>query len=264
MRKDPEIVKILREEERLRKLQMKSSGSCGSVQIPEDASVDTSHDTIMMVKPDRKQHLSNLNQDLLQTIYRTVFETSSLAILVLDTQNRIISWNAYTEALLGKTNVDLFLQSITSVHPGDEWLKIELQTNKQPGLQHQIETKILTKHNEILDVAVSLFVLKNDEGKSLCSLYIIKNISEQKQAEYRLNSIIDYADDSIYLLDNRCRYLMVNNELLSRLGCSREEVLRKTFNDFHSPQETKDFTQKLTWVFEHGRPLKDEHCREGF
>ncbi len=63
MRKEPEIVKILRDEERLRKFQMKSSGSCDNVQIPEDTSVDTSHDTIMMVKPDGKQHLSNLDQD---------------------------------------------------------------------------------------------------------------------------------------------------------------------------------------------------------
>lgn len=263
MRKEPEIVKILREEERLRKFQMKSSGSCDNVQIPKDASVDTSHDTIMMVKPDGKQHLSNLDSDLLEPIYRTVLETSMVAFLVVDIQGRIISWNTYAEMLLGKTNLELFLKSIKSLLPTDELIKRESHSNKQPQLHHQIETKILTKHNESLDVAVLLCVLKNNEGKSLGSLYVIKNISEQKQAEHRLNSIIEYADDSIYLLDNRCRYLMVNNELLSRLGYSREEVLEKTFNDFHSPQETKDFTQKLTWVFEHGRPLKDEHCRKG-
>ena len=263
MRKEPEIVKILRDEERLRKLQMKSSGNCDNVQIPEDASLDASHDTIMMVKPDGKQPHNNLDQDLLETIYRTVLETSMVAFLVVDIQGRIISWNTYAEMLLGKTNLELFLKSIKSLLPPDELLKRESYSNKKPRLHHQIETKIITQHNESLDVAVSLCVLKNNEGKSFGSLYIIKNISEQKQAEHRLNSIIEYADDSIYLLDNRCQYLMVNNELLLRLGCSREEVLGKTFNDFHSPPETKDFTQKLTWVFEHGRPLKDEHCREG-
>ena len=56
---------------------------------------------------------------------------------------------------------------------------------------------------------------------------------------------------------------MVNNKLLSQLGYPREEVLGKTYNDFHSPQETQEFTQKLTWVFEYGRSLKDEHCRDG-
>ena len=92
---------------------------------------------------------------------------------------------------------------------------------------------------------------------------IIKKNLEKKQAEHWLNSIIENADDSIYLLDNHCRYLMVNNKLLSQLGYPREEVLGKTYNDFHSPQETQEFTQKLAWVFEYGRSLKDEHKREG-
>jgi len=263
MRKEPEIVKILREEERLHKFQMKSSGGCGNVQIPEDPLVDTSHDTIMMVKSDGKQHLNNLDQDLLEKIYKTVLETSMVAFLVVDIPGRIISWNTYAEILFGKTNIELFLKSIKSLLPTDELIKRESHSDKQPQLHYQIETKILTKHNESLDIAVSLCVLTNNEGKNLGSLYIIKNISEQKQAEHRLNSIIESVDDSIYLLDNHCRYLMVNNELLSRLGYSREEVLGKTFNDFHSPPENKDFTQKLIWVFEHGRPLNDEHYREG-
>jgi PAS domain S-box-containing protein len=263
MRKEPEIVKILREEERLRKFEMRSSSVCGNVQIPEDPMVDTSHDTIMMVKNDEKQHFSNLDQDLLEKIYRTVLETSMVAFLVVDIQDRIISWNTYAEMFLGKTNLNLFLKSIKSLLPTDELLKRESHSDKHPRLHHQIETKILTKQNESLEVAVSLCVLTNNEGKNLGFLYIIKNISEQKQAECRLNSVIEYADDSIYLLDNHCRYLMVNNELLSRLGYSREEVLGKTFNDFHSPQENKDFTQKVTWVLEQGRPLTDEHCRDG-
>ena len=79
MRKEPEIVKILRDEERLRKFQMKSSGSCDNVQIPEDASLDVSHDILMMVTPNQKQSLNNLDQDLLEPIYRTVLETSMVA-----------------------------------------------------------------------------------------------------------------------------------------------------------------------------------------
>ena len=165
MRKEPEIVKILREEERLHKFQMKSSGGCGNVQIPEDPLVDTSHDTIMMVKSDGKQHLNNLDQDLLEKIYKTVLETSMVAFLVVDIPGRIISWNTYAEILFGKTNIELFLKSIKSLLPTDELIKRESHSDKQPQLHYQIETKILTKHNESLDIAVSLCVLTNNEGK---------------------------------------------------------------------------------------------------
>ena len=98
--------------------------------------------------------------------------------------------------------------------------------------------------------------------KILDILYIIKNISREKQAEHQLDSLIQYADDSIYLVDATGQYLMVNNQVLSQLGRSREEVLGKTFTDFHSYEETKDFTQKLSWVFDNGVSLKDVYCTE--
>ena len=41
MRKEPEIVHILREEERLRNSQMNSSHSCDNATTSEDASIDT-------------------------------------------------------------------------------------------------------------------------------------------------------------------------------------------------------------------------------
>ena len=78
-------------------------------------------------------------------------------------------------------------------------------------------------------------------------------------AEQRLASLMKYADDSIYLLDRDCRYILVSNELLSRLNLPEEKVLGKTFGELHSPEETQEFTEKINWVFENGKPTKDEH-----
>ncbi|DAC72987.1 MAG TPA: hypothetical protein DSN98_02355 [Thermoplasmata archaeon] len=262
MGKEPEIVKILREEERLRISQKKSSSGSESVSESEDSLVHSSDDTLMMFEDGRKQ-ISNLPSDHQETTDRTTFDSSMLVILVLDTEKRIISWNSSAETLLGKTYDELYLKSISILHSADEWKKIESMVNKQSGLQYQIKTKALTKNNEPLDVAVSLSVLKNTDGKNLGSLYIIKNISEQKQTDHRLNSIIEYADDSIFVMDTYGQYLMVNNELLSRLGRCREEVLGRAFSEFHTSEETKDFTQKLNCAIEQGRPLKDIQCTDG-
>jgi len=78
-------------------------------------------------------------------------------------------------------------------------------------------------------------------------------------AEQRLASLMKYADDSIYLLDRDCRYILVNNELLLRLNLPEEKVLGKTFDELHSSEETQEFTEKINWVFENGKPTKDEH-----
>jgi len=262
MQREPEIVKILREEERLRNLQTQSSNSNEPLVKSEEEAVHESDDSTMLCTS-HSRPFESLPSDHIQTIYRTAFEVCPFAILVLDTQQRIISYNTYTESFLRKTNQELYLHSISSLHSPEEWRKIKQKLDNQTGLEHQIETKILLKNNETAEVTVLSCVLKNTEGKNLGYLYIIKNLSGQKQSEYQLDSLIQYADDSIYLLDATGQYLMVNNQLLSQLGRSREEVLGKTFIDFHSYEETKDFTQKLSLVLDNGIPQKDVYCADG-
>ncbi|MEA1994888.1 MAG: PAS domain-containing protein, partial [Campylobacterota bacterium] len=60
-------------------------------------------------------------------------------------------------------------------------------------------------------------------------------------------------------MDKDCRYVSVNNALLSRLGLSKDQVLGKTFGELHSPEETKKFAEKVNQVFETGEIVKYEH-----
>ncbi|MBN1860438.1 MAG: PAS domain S-box protein [Candidatus Thermoplasmatota archaeon] len=260
MTSEPEIVRILREEERLRNSETKS---CSDDREQEKKSTRSttiaSNDTLMLFESQQTQPTS-LNQEYLDSIYRTVFKTSPLAILVLDPEKRIISWNAYTEHLLKKSKVDLYLQSLASLHSTDEWLRIERKLDEQSTCDNQLVTKILAKDNRELDVEATLHYVKNNDRKHLGFVYIIKDISEQKQAEQYLDSIIQYTDDSMFLLDSNDQYLMVNNTYLSKLGCSREEILGKKYQGFHSTQETEEFRKKLSWVFEHGLPIRDVQC----
>ncbi|MCJ2534268.1 MAG: hypothetical protein LN364_03425, partial [Candidatus Thermoplasmatota archaeon] len=65
---------------------------------------------------------------------------------------------------------------------------------RQKGMQHHLETKILRKNSEPLDIDISLSVLKDHGGKKVGSIGIIKNISERKRAEKKiieLNKILE-------------------------------------------------------------------------
>lgn len=262
MASEPEIVKILREEDRMRKSQEKTSRNSKTIVKSDDIFAENSDTSTVLLEPFQTR-CNTLSPEHLSVIYRKTFENSLLAILVLDTQKRIISWNAYTETLLEKTDVELYLQSFSSLHSTNEWSTLERKLENHMGLQHQIQTKILAKNQGTLDAVVSLCNLKNANGKNLGYLYIIKDISEQKRKEKHLESIIQYSDDSICLLDANCRYIMVNDAFLSQLGRTRTDVLGKTYCDFHSPEETKEFTKKLSWVLDHGLPLKDTHSTNG-
>lgn len=262
MQREPEIVKILREEDRLKKNQTNSSTHTEPMPKSDDETVhDTNSSTILCTSPPDPFHSDSIDQ--IQILCRTAFEMCPYAILVLDTQHRILSCNTYTESLLRKTNQELYLQSIRSLHSPEEWEKIKQTLDTQTDLKNQIETKILLQIDEAVDVTVHSCTLKNHDGKPLGYLYIIKKISERTQPEQQLDTLLRYTDDLIYLLDTSCQYLMVNDQVLSQLGRSRPEVLGKTFSDFHSYEETKDLTQKLVLVIEKGIPCKNVYCVEG-
>lgn len=85
-------------------------------------------------------------------------------------------------------------------------------------------------------------------------------VRKLKENEERILSMVDASSDSIYLIDRDYRYLFVNNELLSRLGLPRKQVLGKTFVELHSPSPyEKEFVKMVDKVFKTGKPIKQVH-----
>jgi PAS domain S-box-containing protein len=205
-----------------------------------------------------KNH-ENIKFASVEETYRTIFENSAVAIMLTDEHERIVSWNKYAENLLGMNNEDLHLKPVRSLYPSEEWTKIRAENIRQKGMQHHLETKMLKKNKQSFDVDVSLSVLKDNKGKIIGSIGIIRDISDRKETQRRLQSLMDYADDSIYMVDRDTKYILVNNQLLLRIGLSKEHILGKTFDEIHSPVETKEFTENINKVFKTGEPIKSEH-----
>jgi PAS domain S-box-containing protein len=74
-----------------------------------------------------------------------------------------------------------------------------------------------------------------------------------------LYSLLENTEDSIYIVDKNHNYLLVNQELLKRLGLPRDEIIGKSFDLLHNPEETEVFTEKIDWVFHQETPTKEEH-----
>jgi PAS domain S-box-containing protein len=250
------IITPLEEEEKLGKLQNQIHNNQEKLQILKKSYNEKTNYN------NSQKKTNHIELHTLQGIYQTVFENSAVAIMLTNEKEQIFSWNKYAEDLLGMTKDDLYLKNVKTLYPPEEWIKIRSQNIRQKGMQHHLETKILRKNNEQLDVDISLSILKDPEGIIIGSIGVLKDISKQKQTEQRLKSLMENASDSIYLIDNECRYLLVNNEILSRLGLPLNQVIGKTFSEFHSPEETKEYTKKINLVFKNGEPIKDQHKSE--
>jgi len=75
----------------------------------------------------------------------------------------------------------------------------------------------------------------------------------------KCSALIESADDSIYLVDKRCRYLSMNKKHRRRMGTMSRQVIGKCYGDFHSADETAEFSQQVDSVFRTGKSCQYEH-----
>jgi len=81
-----------------------------------------------------------------------------------------------------------------------------------------------------------------------------------RESEEKFRSLVETTDNSIYLVDRKCEYLFMNEKHRSRLLMLFDaEYAGRRYGDFHTPEETRVFSEKVAEVFERGEPAEHEH-----
>ncbi|KAA0005988.1 MAG: PAS domain S-box protein, partial [Thermoplasmata archaeon] len=158
------------------------------------------------------------------------------AIMLTDEHERIVSWNKYTETLLGMSEKDLRDKPVSMLYPPEEWKKIRAARVWDKGMQHNLETRMYKKNNELIDVDLSLSVFKNDAGEIIGFIGVIKDITERKKAEKKLREseekyegLFECSTDGMLVLDARGEILDVNTRACELFGLTEEEMIGKNF-----------------------------------
>ena len=137
--------------------------------------------------------------------YRTIFENSAAAITLVNEREQIISWNRYAEELLGMNKENLYLKPVQSLYPEGQWERIRALDIGQKGIQRHLETRMIRKDGELIDVDVSLSILKNSDGKIMGSIGVTTDITERKRAEKQLKEAMDTKSQFISTVSHELR-----------------------------------------------------------
>jgi PAS domain S-box-containing protein len=204
---------------------------------------------------ERKKAESQLQ--LAEQRYRTIFENSAVAIMMVDKEEHLISWNGFTEQLLGMTSADLFGQPIESLYPVSEWQRIRSMSIRQKGMQHHLETQMVNKNGSIIDVDISLSVLRDPEGQVTGSIGVVRDITERKrmesalrESEKRFRQVVANAKEWIWEVDANGLYTYVGPMVEKILGYKAEEVLgRMHMHDFFHPDDAESLKTQVSEIF---------------
>jgi len=77
--------------------------------------------------------------------------------------------------------------------------------------------------------------------------------------ENQYRSLVDSTSDSLYLVDNQCRYIFMNKNHIVRLRLPREKLINHFYSEFHNSEQSDDFARKIKDVIATGQSLQDEH-----
>ena len=245
MKDEPEIVKLLREEERQGKLQLKVACSYVPLQIQDEPPDETSSETSMTYS-DEVDRDTTIQPGSLEERYNIIFENMAVAITLTDKDERIISWNDYAEKLLEMTKDDLYLKPVKTLYPEEEWKKIRAEDVRKKGIKYRMKTKMLKKHSGVVDVELSLCMLRSSKGTNVGSIGIIKDITELKEmkrrfqeSEFRYKTIFENSAVAITLTDSEERIISWNTFTEALLGMNEKDLYGKPVQSLYPPEEWK-------------------------
>ncbi|HVO73874.1 MAG TPA: PAS domain S-box protein [Ignavibacteriaceae bacterium] len=156
------------------------------------------------------------------------------------------------------------------LHPDDK-LVIESETEKaietsDPNYSQQLEHRIIYGDGETGYLNVNIYIVKDEQGKTIKIFGINQDITDRKQTEENLHrervllrTLIDNIPDAIFAKDKEGRKIIANLADLQNMGLnSEEEAVGKTDFEFFPKEIAQGFYANDFSVIQTGKPLMNK------
>ena len=193
---------------------------------------------------ERRQIQQELQES--RDLFQTIFNNTAAAITVTDVHGRIIAWNSFTERLLGLTREELFNKPVAELYTPEAWKKIKGYHIKRKGLKLDIETQVQRCDQDVLDVNVSICMLKNEKGEISGAVGIIHDITRQKETKEMLlqaKLVAEQASESksMFLANMSHEVRTPMNAIMGMLDLTLEtELTREQIDNLKTAKDAAD------------------------
>ena len=182
-----------------------------------------------------------------------VVRSSHDAIIAKDLNGTITDWNQSAERIFGYKAKEIISKSILTLIPKDrqdEETEILGKIRRGQSIDHY-ETVRRCKDGRLIDVSLTISPVKSPNGEIVGVSKIARDITKQRQTEWRLaeqTRLLDLSNEAILVRDGEDRISYWNDGARELYGYSREEALgkvtHKLLRTVHS-QSLTDIRKKL-------------------
>lgn len=201
-----------------------------------------------------------------KTEWQKTFDSLNDAITVHDSEFTILLANKAAEKIVGLPAEELSGKKCYQLFHGSgsplpDCPCFQLYKTGKTATLEKFEPRL----NKFIEIKALPFFDQDSEITKV--VHVVRDITDQRRMEENLKvseekyrSLVETTDDSIYIVDRDCRYLFINKKHLARLGLSDDELyIGRQYAEYHTPEETEWFHEKIRKVFETGAAYQYEH-----
>lgn len=190
------------------------------------------------------------------------------AIIAVDTDGKIIEWNAAAERIYGYTREEMIGRTTEVLYGNDDAaakLRREVRAHVDNGQQWVGRHDSYCKDGQIARVETVVFALTDDSGEPVSRVNVSRDIGAWQRAEQALRdserrfaAIIENMPATVFLRDLTGKFLIVNHFYADFYGLNHTEIAGKRNIDLFPAPLAEESDQHDRKVIETGDAIEQE------
>lgn len=151
----------------------------------------------------------DLERDYEKNYLYNLVKSSNDAIIGIDLEKNIISWNAGAEKLYGYSESEVLGKSISVLIPQrrEDEISFEIEKVKQNKEIKNFQTERKTKSGKVISILISVSPIKNKSGEVIGASVFATDISREKEM---YSTMIRYISEAAMRLKNPVEHVRMN------------------------------------------------------
>lgn len=218
-------------------------------------------DSIDALADRRSAEIVGLRRALDEHVVFTAFEQSTLGVMLISPDGRLLRVNQGLCGILGYSLQEIMTLGIQGItHPGDSHDLMYLSPILAGDAGHyQTEKRYLHKLGHTVWALSSLWLIRDLQGQPQYFISQIQDITRYKQVEEAmlqsrslLAGIVEGTPDVVFVKDCGGRYLIANNAGARLVGRPMEEIIGKDDADLYPIEEARRVMEIERQIIESG------------
>jgi two-component system cell cycle sensor histidine kinase/response regulator CckA len=211
----------------LRRLPLRGRRRDGSI-FPVEVSLAavSSPDSEMYVTAVLRDDTAHREAQQAAALLAAIVQSSHDAIVTIDLEGRVLTWNPGAELLYGHTAAEMAGAPVHTIIPADRRVDEEeiLTLVRLGGRMDRYRTHRRHADGSTIPVSVLVSPLRDAAGKIIGVTTTARDISDREQAEARVQAVLDAAPDALLGVDAAGRVVLVNAEAERMFGYRRHDL----------------------------------------